>query len=895
MLSLPDTAKPARTGFDLAQAFGWSDRDLSGREISRGGTSLNVARGTLGGEPAALFATVTARNGYDPIDSAALYAYHTGVGWGVVSDVEGLTVFNSHWLRDTNWFRLPLIAWGESHANVDILASLNPAGLISGEPQRIANRQQEPSGFLKPVDDELVARLDKWRDQALRYARDVDNVDALLQTLYAQFFVLRTVEDRHLDCRVPPVSSIVLDPQKVRWEAWHQLLIAAREHVGSDLFDEDVATRIPEHVIAGVVDDLYHPRGLPGRDVRYNFSWIEADVLGVAYEKYLATLLQPLPLPAQSELFLQPQRDVARISVRKSSGTYYTPHYIHNFLATRCVDEYFSAHGEGTSLPHVIDFACGSGSFLVSAVNQILKHLKSRDPHRRWANELVEGGFVAGIDIDAKAVTTARLNLWQRLVEEPEALPLPNLANVIIHADGLDRDGWGKLDREYEIVLGNPPFLTTSHVANRQALEANFVAAKGRYDFSYLFVEQGLNVLAANGYLGMVVPNRLYRNRNGQSIRELIIKRADLLAIVDFGTTRPFDASSYIGSIVARRRPGEAAMAEHVRVMVVQSLDPEFFSALLLDATINAGEGNSGVIRSYLARHPSSGSPWLLLSNEEQRALVAMEDISVRLDMVAALPQGIRTGANDLFIFDVDSTDGTHLCQVRNGLGETCVLEIELLELVVYGSQVQRYEKVMPTQRLLYPYRRNAALSESELQSRYPYTWQYFIRNRDFLSARGSLKKSGGRWYELIWPRDESWLRKPKLLIRDLAPETAFAADQTGTTFLVGGTAVVPEDTNLLVALMAYLNSKVIDNLVRRATPQFRGDFQKFEPQHLASVPILNRFIEDPEFSNQLEVFGTRVMDARMRGSSEDVRNYEGEIEAMIRGVLAEHGIRLEV
>jgi methylase of polypeptide subunit release factors len=894
MVSLPDSAKPARTGYDLAHAFGWSDRDLSGREISRGDTSLSVARGTLGGEPAALFATVTARNGSDPIDSAALYAYHTGVGWGVVADADGLTVFNSHWLRDTNWFRLPLIAWNQSYSNIEILASLNPAGLISGEAERIANRQQEPSGFLKPVDDELVARLDKWRDQALRFARDSENVDALLQTLYAQLFVLRTVEDRNLDSRVPPVSSIIVDSQKIRREVWNKLLIAAREHVGSDLFDEDVALRIPEHVIAGVVDDLYHPRGLPGRDARYNFSWIEADVLGVAYEKYLATVLQPLPLPAQTELFLTPQRDVARISVRKSSGTYYTPHYIHNFLATRCVDEYFISHHDKAPPPHVIDFACGSGSFLVSAVNQILKYLKSRDPHRRWANELVEGGFLAGIDIDAKAVTTARLNLWQRLVEEPDALPLPNLANVIIHADGLDRDGWGKLDRKYEIVLGNPPFLTTSHVINRQSVESKFVSAKGRYDFSYLFVEQGLNVLTDDGHLGMVVPNRLYRNTNGQSIRDLIVKQADLLTLVDFGSTRPFDASSYIGCIVARRRPPEAALPDYVRVVEVRSLDPDFFSALLLEAAANAGESNSGVIRSYLARHPSSGAPWLLLSNEEQRALIMMEDVSIRLDTVAALPQGIRTGANDLFIFDVESTDGTHLCQVTNGLGETCILEIELLEWVVYGSEVQRYDRVIPTRRLLYPYRRNAVLPESELQERYPYTWQYFTRNREFLSARGSLKKSGGRWYELIWPRDESWLRKPKLLIRDLAPETAFAADQTGTTFLVGGTAVIPEDTNLLLALMAYLNSKVIDNLVRRTTSQFRGDFQKFEPRNLSGVPILNRLIDDPNFTDRLESLGIRVMDASMRGSIKDALNFEEEIEEMIRSAVAEYGIGLE-
>jgi hypothetical protein len=882
----------ASSARELAQEFGWINAES--RQITRGDTKLDVARCSVAGEPAALFATVVTRNGYDPLDSAALYAYHATVDWGVLADDIGITVFNSHWLVDGDWFRLPRVRWDNLQAGSEIFSALTPKNLIDGAIERSATRQLEPSAFLKPVDDELVERLDNWRDQALRFARDTRFVDQHLQTLYAQLFVLRTIQDRKLDLNVPPLSEVLDSSESIDRVRWQNLLEIARSRIGSDLFNEDAAADIPNHVVAGVISDLYRPRGLPGRGAQYDFSWIEADVLGLAYEKYLATILQPAPAAPQFEMFLAPEREVERLTVRKRSGAYYTPKFISGYLATRCVDEYFATSKDGLP-PRVIDFACGSGSFLVAAVDQILKHLKRRDPDRNWARELMEGGYVVGIDIDSRAVTTARLHLWQRLAQEPDALPLPNLSEFVVVADGLQRDTWGDLDKPYDIVLGNPPFLAINLIQDRDQLEAAFATTKGRYDFSYLFVEQALNVLSESGTLGMVVPNRIFKNRNGTVIRGLLVEQVNLLSIVDFGSTRPFDAGAYVGCIVARRRfPPGSPPARQVRVLDVRSLDPTFLTVLLLEATLSESETDVPAIRAYFARHPTSGAPWPLLSEREQRSLILIEDASVRLDTLAAIPQGIRTGGNDLFLFFLESEDGSHLCKATNGLGETATMEIEFLEPVVYGSEVQRYQPVNSSRRIFYPYRNNSVVSETELEARFPNTWLYLLRNKDLLAARASLIKSGGKWFELVWPRDETWLRKPKLLIRDLAPRTAFAADQEGSTFLVGGTAVVPEQPEMLLPLLAYLNSSVINALVKRTTPQFRGDFQKFEPQHIQSIPILRRVVDDEAFASRLSYLAARIIRMRLEGVEAQAVETEFEVDGVIRQAAREQGIELE-
>ena len=210
-----------------------------------------------------------------------------------------------------------------------------------------------------------------------------------------------------------------------------------------------------------------------------------------------------------------------------------------------------------------------------------------------------------------------------------------------------------------------------------------------------------------------------------------------------------------------------------------------------------------------------------------------------------------------------------------------------MLQPVVFGAEVRKYDSVSYNKFLIYPYVRGSVLSEGELELRYPQTFKYLVSYRDILSARASISASGLRWYELVRRRDEEWLRRPKLLIRDLAPEVSFAVDADGDIFIVGGTAVTPQDEDLLFPLLAYLNSSHVNALVRRTTPQFRGSFQKFEPQHLQGIPILRRLLEDQVFSGYLDELG-RVASAstgmaRLTASA--------EIDGVVGAAMREAGI----
>lgn len=152
----------------------------------------------------------------------------------------------------------------------------------------------------------------------------------------------------------------------------------------------------------------------------------------------------------------------------------------------------------------------------------------------------------------------------------------------------------------------------------------------------------------------------------------------------------------------------------------------------------------------------------------------------------------------------------------------------------------------------------------------------------------------GKKWYELIRPRSEDWLKLPKLLIRDLAQRTSFAVDLAGGTYIVGGTAVVPVQADLCLALMAYLNSSPINNYLKGTTPEFRGSFQKFEPQHLEGVPVLSELLDGGDFFDELTALAKQRVAAEASDNEQLSEACEIAIDQQVRAAAARAGVPLD-
>jgi type I restriction-modification system DNA methylase subunit len=873
---------------ELAKAFGWSSENLRATVVEDRGRKFPIIRAFSSGQPAAIFVASSGQGIQQELATACEFGYHSAVRWGLFADRRGISAFNCNWIHNDDWLILPLIDWTNVSNFFDYLESFTPQGVLSKRLDEYALEKFYPVKFLRPVDDILVARLDYWREEALRFSESENHTDEQLQLLYSQFFVLRIVEDRGLAARLPALSAaIAQDDRSVDRTQLKKIYQVARSKIGEELFSKRSYENFSNNVLFGIINDLYSPQGGPSGFKRYNFAWMDADVLGSAYEKYISSVLLPKePLP-QFELFDQPLRGVEKISVRKAAGAYYTPSFLSKYLTEVALEKYFDRNG-ASSLPRVIDFACGSGSFLTAALDGLLRRLRATDKKRNWARELIESGCIQGIDIDERAVTMARLNVWQRLTEEPMPLPLPKLTKYIRSGDALRKETWKRTKLGFHIALGNPPFLATPKVASRSYLEANFKTAKGRFDFAHLFIEKGISILEENGIGAFVVPNRIFRNKDASILRAELSEKSNVAVVLDFESLEIFEGTSaYIGGVIFRVKSARPEERQSTRALIVKNIGSNLITQRMLLATFSSANISDSYLSAFSTELPEGGAPWVLIPFELRQLRTRLQDSSERLETIAGIFQGIRTGANDIFIVSADDEGDARFVRVINGFGEQVLLERTFLRPMVYGSDVQRYEIVNPSRYLIYPYRPGVPLSEAALEKEAPLTYKYLSKFRELLSQRAGISDGTYKWFELVRRRTEQWLTKPKLLIRDLSPETAFAADPRGIAFLAGGTAVVPNETELLFPLLGYLNTSIASNYLKVITPQFRGNFQKFEPQHLAALPVPNFIAEGTDESAKISELARKIVSEKTENpENNNTVGLEEEIEKIIKACI---------
>jgi len=204
----------------------------------------------------------------------------------------------------------------------------------------------------------------------------------------------------------------------------------------------------------------------PKTKLPYMFEAIGTDVLGHAYENYLSfkTKQTAKRTGLEKEQFK-----------RKQSGIYYTPEFLVEYLVHSAVGEKL----KGCKTPsdalkiRVLDPSCGSGTFLVCAL----------DEFKKWFMDYENGGgtdssvsdfvraaiekCIYGIDLDPRAVRLAKLNLFLRAADSPHVLPKPNVIqkNSLVSDDDVPKSF--KFERDFplvheaggfDVIIGNPPW-----------------------------------------------------------------------------------------------------------------------------------------------------------------------------------------------------------------------------------------------------------------------------------------------------------------------------------------------------------------------------------------------------------------------------------------------------
>lgn len=229
---------------------------------------------------------------------------------------------------------------------------------------------------------------------------------------------------------------------------------------------------------------------------------------------------------------------------RGDFGQYFTPRPIVKFI----VDVLPITH---ESL--VLDTSCGSGGFLLHALDKVRKQADAyfkpgTDKHHRHWHDFAANNLY-GIEINEQIARTAKMNM---IIHDD------GHTNVIAH-DGLvppsevraKTKNQGFKESRFDFIITNPPFgssvkQTEKAYMNQYRLAARDVdwlnpkskaAERPSQDTEILFIEQCCNYLTEGGYLAVVIPDGILTNSSLQYVRDEIEDIYRIVAVVSLPQT----------------------------------------------------------------------------------------------------------------------------------------------------------------------------------------------------------------------------------------------------------------------------------------------------------------------------------------------------------------------
>jgi type I restriction enzyme M protein len=196
----------------------------------------------------------------------------------------------------------------------------------------------------------------------------------------------------------------------------------------------------------------------------------------------------------------------------------------------------------------ILDCCCGTGGFLISAINRLRETLTTNEAARGGSDDEIRARVSArvkevaernlfGLDINPFLVRTTQMNL---------VMHGDGSANVFA-ADSLSAPGeWDNEEARRKITLGsmdicvtNPPFggraiIDDPHILSRYGLPG-FDVEKMRNSMpaEQLFVEGALRFVKPGGVLAIVLPDSILNNPGLAFIRNWTFRNARIVASVD--------------------------------------------------------------------------------------------------------------------------------------------------------------------------------------------------------------------------------------------------------------------------------------------------------------------------------------------------------------------------
>lgn len=565
----------------------------------------------------------------------------------------------------------------------------------------------------------------------------------------------------------------------------------------------------------------------------YDFdSDLNVNILGHIFEQSISDI-EELKKSISGEEFDQKK------SKRKKDGIFYTPQYITKYIVENSIKnwlddkrkelgeddlpklnekdyifdiakknytknyrkhiEFWQQYREAVRNIKIIDPACGSGAFLITAFEFLLNYNKylddkifdlvgTSDLFSDRTKKILQNN-IFGVDLNKESVEITKLSLWLKTADKNKTLA--SLENNIKCGNSLIDDpeivgnlafNWEKEFPEifanggFDIVVGNPPYGVNFDDKTKKYL-LEFDKLVPDYEIYIYFISLYRKILKNNGYLSYIFPNTFLSTLFGKKYRENLFNTITVKEIIDLSNDNTFVDASVRTIIFSFKN-----ILENSDIKFLKTRDKTFYS--FKDYLKNEVMENIENIAS------------LFFQNKKEKEIISKIKNNQKLADFFEVSQGL---------IPYDKYRGHDEYTIKNRIWHSNVKKDETYKKELKGEDVKQY----------------------------------------LLNWNNELWISYGEW--LAAPRERKFFVNKRILIREITKDKLFACyteeEFYNTPSLVN--VINEKDILELKYILTIINSKLLGWYHNKTSPKAnKGLFPKILVNDVRNLPLVNISLE---------------------------------------------------
>lgn len=458
--------------------------------------------------------------------------------------------------------------------------------------------------------------------------------------------------------------------------------------------------------------------------------------------------------------------------------------------------------------------------------------------------------------LDAHAETRKRLDA--EIARERKKITLPStdvdkIADMLADWDPYDQNisapfsdpEWMfNVKDGFDVVIGNPPYVSHDRIRKKEALEI-YAVYEPFADLYCFFIEKGINLLVKNGILCFITSNSYIKADYGEPLRRFLSSQAPVNQLLNIEDSQIFNAAiinvAVILSIKGKR-------TDNVLLTNTASETEDFFEFVSENSFFLKGE-------SFL------NSSWSLVEQKVFDIKEKMRTKGISLEeRNAFIRLGLATGSNNAFLLSPEKA---------KEIIENDIIYEDIVKPVLRGRDIDRYGAPKPTCYLI--------LAKNGVDiNKYPIVLKHLNSFGDKFKKRGA---KGQKWWNLRSCAFYEYFLQSKVVWIELTDRARFTCCE-GEMYLLNTAYFMTPPENLNIKyLTAVLNSKCISFFFRQIAATSGMGTTRWINAYVKQFPIPDA---TPSQQAKINSFVDRILEAKKADTSADTTALEAEIDQLV-------------